>query len=116
MKILTHNINGIRAILKKDFIINNKKNKNNTYLNYIKKENPDIICWNELKISKDKYDNEFKNVLLTNYLYKCINLSCEKNGYAGVSIFSKIKPISSCINFESSGRYTMMEFDKFILI
>lgn len=118
VKILTHNINGIRAILKKDNIIDNKSKKGNTYLNYIKKENPDIICWNELKICNDKYDKEFKEELLPEYSYKCFNLSCEKKGYAGVSILSKIKPISSCINLgdDSTGRYTMMEFDTFILI
>lgn len=118
VKILTHNINGIRAILKKDTIIDKKSKKDNTYLNYIKKENPDIICWNELKICTDKYNKEFKVELLPEYPYKCVNLSCERKGYAGVSIFSKIEPISSCINLgnESTGRYTMMEFDKFVLI
>lgn len=117
VKILTHNINGIRAILKKDNIIDNISKKDNTYLNYIKKENPDIICWNELKICNDKYNKEFGE-LLPEYPYKCLNLSTEKKGYAGVSIFSKIKPILSCNNFDdnSSGRYSMMEFDKFVII
>lgn len=112
IKILTWNINGIRSIIKKNNIINNKKSKNNTFFNYIQKEDPDIICLNELKICNDKYD---KNIL-SEYKYQCINLSCEKKGYAGVSIYSKIKPILSCKKFESSGRYSMMEFDKFILI
>jgi len=118
VKILTHNINGIRAILKKDNIIDNISKKNNTYLNYIKKENPDIICWNELKICKDKYSKEIGDKFLEEYPYKCINLSCEKKGYAGISLFSKIKPISSCIKLDdvSTGRYGMMEFDKFIIV
>ena len=118
VKILTHNINGIRAILKKDNIIDNKTNKKNTYLNYIKKENPDIICFNELKICQEKYNKEFIKELLPEYQYKCFNLSCEKRGYSGVSIFSKIEPLSFCTKLEdnSTGRYTIMEFEKFILI
>jgi len=118
MKILTHNINGIRSILKKDNIVNNINKHTNTYINFIKREDPDIICFNELKISKKDYELEYIINNFEKYNYKCINFSYEKNGYAGVSIFSKIKPLSSCIDIgdTSTGRYVIMEFDKFILV
>lgn len=119
VKILTHNINGIRAILKKDNIINNKNTKNNNYINFLKKENPDIVCWNELKISETKYHKEYPDGLLTDiYPYQYFNLSMEKEGYAGVSVMSKIKPIEVCkkLDDNSTGRYLQIEFDNFILI
>lgn len=103
MKILCWNINGIRAILKK-----------NIFINYIKSENPDIVCLNELKICNEKY-NELEFNL---FEYECINLSCEKKGHSGVAIFSKIKPVTSCniLYNDLSGRYCMMEFEKYILV
>lgn len=119
VKILTHNINGIRAILRKNNIIDNKNISNNDYINFIKKENPDIICWNELKICDNAYKKEYPDGLLTDmYPYQYFNLSCEKKGYAGVSIISKIKPIEMCktLDDNSTGRYLKLEFDKFILI
>lgn len=118
VKILTQNINGIRAILKKENIIDNKESKNNTYLNYLQKENPDIICWNELKICKEQFNKLSNNPIFQSYPYHCINLSNDKKGYAGVSIISKIKPIKTCLDIgdNSSGRYLMMEFSDFILI
>ena len=69
--IISFNVNGIRAILKKGF------------LDFIKFENPDIFCLNETKINE-----EFLKEELTQYKFKYYNFA-EKKGYSGVSIFFK---------------------------
>ena len=115
IKILSWNIVSLRAILKKDNIIDNKNNKNNTLNNFIKKYNFDIICFQEIKLCKDTID-----VLLNNfpdYKYKYYNIPESKKGYSGVAILSKIKPDGYSIKFDDIlGRYLKIKFKKFYLI
>ena len=76
MKILSFNVNGIRAFIKKkgiDFLI---------------KENPDIICIQESKICPDKLNNLDK--ILEDYLMLS-NCSITKKGYSGTITFIKTK-------------------------
>ena len=77
MKIISYNVNGIRAALKKDFI------------GWLKSANPDVICLQEIKAMEDQLDLElFKDAgYVYNYWY-----SAQKKGYSGVAILSKIKP------------------------
>ena len=104
--IISFNVNGIRAILKKGF------------LDFIKFENPDIFCLNETKINE-----EFLKEELTEYKFKYYNFA-EKKGYSGVSIFSKISPLNvfyglcdfEVIGSNSEGRVITLEFEKYFLI
>ena len=76
MKIISWNVNGIRAVLKKDALIP-----------FIKESQPDILCLQETKANKDQVEID-----LPNYAeYWC---SADKKGYAGTAIFTKTKPMS----------------------
>ena len=74
--ILTYNVNGIRAALKKDL---------DKWLGAIK---ADIVCVQEIKAKLEQFDESAFNQLG----YECFINSAEKPGYSGVAILSKIKP------------------------
>ena len=103
MKIISWNVNGIRAVLKKGF------------LDFVSKENPDIICIQETKASPEQVD-----LNLENYPYKYWN-SAIKKGYSGTAIFSKIKPITiendlKIEKHDQEGRVICFELDKYYLV
>jgi len=77
MKIISYNVNGIRAALKKDFI------------GWLKSANPDVICLQEINAMKNQLDMAiFEEAgYIYNYWY-----SAQKKGYSGVAILSKIEP------------------------
>ena len=76
IKILSYNVNGIRAALRKDLI------------NWIKESNPDIVCFQEIKANEDQFDTAlFRELGYYSYWF-----SAQKKGYSGVGIISKIKP------------------------
>ena len=102
IKILSWNINGIRAGIKKGFV------ESMTLIN------PDIICIQETKAHPDQVEE-----ILKNYQYKYWN-SANKKGYSGTAIFSKIKPIEVYYGMEdyildNEGRLITLEFDKYYL-
>ena len=76
MKIISWNINGIRAVHKKGL-----------FLPFVDKYKPDIICLQETKAKQDQ-----AQIDLPEYIEHWN--SAEKAGYSGVAIFSKIKPLS----------------------
>jgi exodeoxyribonuclease-3 len=76
MKILTYNVNGIRAALKKDFI------------GLLARVKPDVVCLQEIKATEDQIPLESFEALG----YHCYWYSAQKKGYSGVAILSKIKP------------------------
>lgn len=102
LKLISWNVNGIRAALKKGFA------------DYVKKENPDIICIQETKAHPDQVDE-----ILHDYEHHFWN-SAEKKGYSGTAIFSKIKPISVTYGDgpmnDTEGRTITAEFENFILL
>ena len=102
MKLISWNVNGIRAILKKGF------------LEFVKKENPDIMCIQETKAHPDQVDD-----MLKQYEHHYWN-SAEKKGYSGTAIFSKEKPISVIYGDgpmdDNEGRVITAEFEKFIVV
>ena len=103
MKIISWNVNGIRAVLKKGF------------LDFINDFNPDIICIQETKAHPEQVDLD-----LDNYKFKYWN-SATKKGYSGTAIFSKIKPISvqNDMNIEKhdeEGRVICMELKNYFLV
>lgn len=104
MKIISWNVNGIRAIQKKGF---------NSWL---KKENPDILCLQETKAHPDQLDK----FLQSPPGYFSFFSSAERKGYSGVCIYSKIKPINIEYGFgekrfDSEGRILIVTYDEFIL-
>jgi len=104
LKILSWNVNGIRAVLKKEF------------LNFVQSEKPEILCIQETKAHPSQVDEKFAD-----YEHHFWN-SAEKKGYAGTAIFSKIKPISVRYNLgakenhKEEGRIITVEFKDFYLV
>jgi len=75
-KIISYNVNGIRAAINKGLI------------DWVKDENPDILCIQETKAQKAQIDeHSFQQIG-----YQCFCNSAEKKGYSGVAVFTKIKP------------------------
>jgi exodeoxyribonuclease-3 len=105
VKIISWNVNGIRAVLKKGFIES------------VKEMNPDILCLQETKAHPEQVDHELKNL---GYEYEYWN-SAEKKGYSGTAVFSKIKPISVSYGLgiekhDTEGRVITCEFEKYFLV
>ena len=103
MKIISWNVNGIRAVIKKGFY------------DFMNDYHPDIICLQETKASKEQVD-----LKLDEYPYRYWN-SAEKKGYSGTAIFSKIKPISITNDLgidkhDKEGRVITAEFSNFFLV
>ncbi|MDR2395868.1 MAG: exodeoxyribonuclease III [Endomicrobium sp.] len=104
MKIVSWNINGIRAIYKKNF------------LNWFKNENADIVCVQETKADEAQFPKEVKEV--EGYNFYCS--SGKKKGYSGVAVWSKIKPENVAVTienklFDNEGRILRLNFKDFIL-
>lgn len=105
MKLLSFNVNGIRAILKKDF------------LSDIQRVNPDILCLQETKAQDDQVA-EALSVLEGYHLY---SNSAERKGYSGTAILTKEKPLSVTYDMgieehDKEGRVIAAEFNGFYLV
>ena len=103
MKLLSWNVNGIRAAVKKGF------------LEYLEDENPDIICIQETKAHPEQVDLQ-----LLDYPYQYWN-SAEKKGYSGTAIFSKIEPLAikyglGIKKHDLEGRVITAEFNDYFLV
>lgn len=76
MRIISYNVNGIRAAMKKGFC------------DWLKTNPADVICIQETKAEKESVDcNQFTSLGYHDYWY-----SAQKKGYSGVAVFTKIKP------------------------
>lgn len=106
MKVLSWNVNGIRAALRKDF------------LDWFNKTNPDIIGLQEIKATPEQLPEEVVN--LPGYF--CYwNPARSKKGYSGTALFSKIEPkeVSYGIGiekFDQEGRIIIARYEKFTLM
>ena len=103
MKIISWNVNGIRAVIKKGFY------------DFVNEYNPDIICIQETKAHKDQV-----NIELDNYPFQYWN-SAQKKGYSGTAIFSKKEPLSVKNNIgidkhDNEGRVIAVEFEAYFLV
>lgn len=104
IQLLSWNVNGIRAIQKKGF------------LDWFKKEKPDMLCLQETKAHPDQLDDVLKNV----DGYESYFSSAEKKGYSGVVTYTKLKPKNvqqgiGVKKFDSEGRFIITEFDEITL-
>ena len=102
MKLISWNVNGIRACLNKGF------------LDFFNEEKSDIFCIQETKMQEGQAELKLEGY------YQYWN-SAEKKGYSGTAIFTKIKPLNvSCgIGIEEhdkEGRVITLEFDKFYMV
>lgn len=105
MKIISYNVNGIRAAFTKDF------------LGWLKVANPDVICIQESKAGNDQIDIES---LEKNGYYSYWH-SAQKKGYSGVGIASKIAPKHIEIgcgieSYDNEGRIMRADFEGFSVI
>ncbi|MBN1552906.1 exodeoxyribonuclease III [bacterium] len=104
MRILSWNINGIRAIEKKGF------------LNWLKENSPDILCLQETKAQKDQLPETLQKI----DDYHTYYTSAERKGYSGVAILSKHEPddIHNGLNipeFDMEGRTQIAVFRDVLL-
>jgi exodeoxyribonuclease-3 len=105
MKIVSWNVNGIRAIVKKDFF----KDLENI--------DPDILCIQETK-AQDEQVAEALKPLAGYHMY---SNSAERPGYSGTAIISKTEPLAVTrgINIkehDTEGRVLCLEFDNYFLV
>jgi exodeoxyribonuclease-3 len=101
MKVLSWNVNGLRACIDKGFV------------KIVKEINPEIICLQEIKAVSEQV-----KIDLTEYENKFWN-PAKKKGYSGTAIFSKIKPLSIKYGFgilDDEGRVITLEFKDFYLV
>ncbi len=104
MKLISWNVNGIRAVAKKDFF------------EQIKRLNPDVLCLQETKAQDDQVVETLKEL----EGYHVYSNSAVKKGYSGTAIISKTKPLNvfSDINnheYDQEGRVLTAEFEDFYL-
>ncbi len=102
MKLISWNVNGLRAVWNKGFE------------DIFKELNADIFCIQETKMQEGQLDVNFDGYINT------FN-SAERKGYSGTAIFSKLKPISvtkgiGIKEHDNEGRVITLEFDKFYLV
>ncbi len=102
MKLISWNVNGIRACVNKGF------------KDFFKEINADIFCIQETKCQIDQIELEFEG-------YKSFWNSAEKKGYSGTAIYTKEKPISvkygiGIEQHDKEGRVITLEFKKFFMV
>ena len=102
MKIISYNVNGIRAAIKKGFI------------EWLKNSNSDVICIQEIKANTDQLDLSLFLEIGYKYNYW---FSAQKKGYSGVAILSKHKPKhieygTGIDHMDFEGRNLRIDFEK----
>lgn len=105
MRIYSYNVNGIRAAISKGLG------------DWMLKENPDILCFQELKAQEDQIDTN----LFEQMGYQGFYFPAQKKGYSGVGILTRTAPI--CVEkgmghslFDSEGRVIRADYEHFSLI
>ena len=103
MKIISYNVNGIRAAISKGF------------LTWLEQANPDVICLQEIKAMKEQVPVEEFEKLGYHYNYW---FSAQKKGYSGVAVLSKIEPKNVVIgtgieHMDFEGRNLRLDFEDF---
>lgn len=113
MKLISWNVNGIRAVMRKE-----------AFVPYIKEEQPDILCLQETKAMQGQAEIDLPE-------YEEIWNSADRKGYSGTAIFTKHKPISITFdlpdedpdgfldqfgNTLNEGRVITMEFKEYYVV
>ena len=102
MKILSYNVNGIRAATKKGLA------------DFLRENGADVVCIQETKAQEKDLDF----APFADLGYQSLWFSAEKKGYSGVAIFSKLSPVAveyGCGHplFDAEGRHLLLDFGSF---
>ncbi len=102
MRLISWNVNGLRACVKKGF------------LEYFDEQNADVFCVQETKLQEGQIDLELKGY------HQYWNYAVKK-GYSGTAVFTKVEPISvsrgiGIEEHDQEGRVLTLEYDKFYLV
>ena len=101
MKLISWNVNGFRACLKKGFE------------DFFKEADADIFCLQETKMQPGQADFDQEG-------YKAYYSSAEKKGYSGTAVFSKAEPLSVTYGidgkYNDEGRVITCEYDSFFFV
>ena len=105
MKLISFNVNGIRAIVKKNFVAD------------MKQVNADVICLQETKATVE----QVKEAVSELSDYEVYANEAERKGYSGTAILTKVKPISISYDMgieehDAEGRIICAEFQDYYLI
>ena len=103
MKLISWNVNGLRAVLRKNF------------LEYLDHEQPDILCLQETKAHPDQVEQLWPAHYTTHWN------SAQKKGYSGTVIFTKLRPLKvaqgiGVAEHDNEGRVLTAEFADFFLV
>ena len=106
MKLISWNVNGLRAVVTKGFE------------NFFKEIDADLFCIQETIMQEDQIDLTIETILKDYHTYWN---SAEKKGYSGTAIFCKEKPISVSYGLgieehDKEGRIITLEYDRFYLV
>lgn len=102
MKLVSWNVNGLRACMGKDF------------MEMLGQENPDAVCLQETKMQREQGNFQFPG-------YREYWNSAQRKGYSGTAVFTKIEPLSVSYGigvgaFDQEGRLIAAEYQDFILV
>lgn len=103
MKLISWNVNGLRAVLKKNF------------LDFIAAEKPDVLCLQETKCTPEDVEQLWPAKYTTYWN------SAERKGYSGTAIFTRKRPLNitphiSVLEHDREGRVLTAEYDEFFLV
>lgn len=106
MKLISWNVNGLRAVINKGFE------------NFFNEIDADIFCIQETKMQKDQIDDNMKRIFEGYYSYWN---SAIKKGYSGTAVFSKTEPIKVTYGIgieehDKEGRVITLEYEDFYLV
>ena len=103
MKLISWNVNGLRAVMSKGFLIP-----------FLNQEQPDIMAFQETKMQEEQLDFQFGGY------FRYMN-SAEKKGYSGTMVLTKEKPLSVTYDIEGDdhpkeGRVITLEYEDFYFV
>lgn len=106
MRIITVNVNGIRAAARKGFF------------DWLKKQKADVVCIQETKAQIHQLEED---PIYFPKGYHCYYVDAVKKGYSGVAVFSKQKPTKVTRKygdeeFDNEGRYLELQFDELAVV
>ena len=102
MKLVTWNVNGLRACLNKGF------------LDFFREADADVFCLQETKLQPHQIELELPG-------YEIYWNSAEKKGYSGTAVFTRVKPLSVTYGIgipehDTEGRVITVEYEDFYLV
>ncbi len=104
MRILSWNVNGIRAAIR------------NGFFDWYEQDRPDIVCLQEVKARPEQVEGQLDRLGDAQVYWN----AAERPGYSGVAVFSKIQPLSvqtgfGIEEFDREGRVLLLEYENFYL-